>query len=261
MLTQKRLPWLVVSLLLITLGITFVITRKTSGEAKIQQTRQSTRTRILRPDDRVSLKPTKQEVLGDQAAPQLERLLENKIPEHIPIKIKIKKEKEKQFKDLKNEKWARDFELEVTNTGTKPIYELYLLLITDVRAAEGYRILAPLYYGRSELGTISTLATPEDVPIKPGESVTLKIHSGQLGAWDIKRKEEDRPLPKKIQIELQGLSFGDGTGYVGSGGQAVPRNAQERSQLDRCVNPRNKVTQRVKSGSDWVLAKTHLVMT
>ena len=36
-----------------------------------------------------------------------ERIFENKIPAHIPIKIKIKKEKEKSFKDLKNEKWPR----------------------------------------------------------------------------------------------------------------------------------------------------------
>ena len=36
-----------------------------------------------------------------------ERIFENKIPAHIPIKIKIKKEKEESFKDLKNEKWLR----------------------------------------------------------------------------------------------------------------------------------------------------------
>ena len=50
-----------------------------------------------------------------------ERIFENKIPAHIPIKIKIKKGKEESFKDLKNEKWLREFELEVTNTGDKPI--------------------------------------------------------------------------------------------------------------------------------------------
>jgi hypothetical protein len=57
-----------------------------------------------------------------------ERIFENKIPAHIPIKIKIKKEKEESFKDLKNEKWLREFELEVTNTGDKPIYFLYIML-------------------------------------------------------------------------------------------------------------------------------------
>src|SRR5215212_9334732 len=57
-----------------------------------------------------------------------ERELEDKIPKHLPIKVKIKKEKEKEFKDLKNDKWIRDFQLEITNTGNKPIYFLSFLL-------------------------------------------------------------------------------------------------------------------------------------
>src|SRR5450432_4703168 len=58
-----------------------------------------------------------------------ERVLEDLIPKHVPIKVKIKKEKEQSFKDLKNEKWAREFELELTNTGGKAIYSLSLMLV------------------------------------------------------------------------------------------------------------------------------------
>ena len=65
-----------------------------------------------------------------------ERIFENKIPAHIPIKIKVRKEKEESFKDLKNEKWLRQFELEVTNTGDKPIYFLYIMLGTNVKDRE-----------------------------------------------------------------------------------------------------------------------------
>jgi hypothetical protein len=50
-----------------------------------------------------------------------------------PIKIKVKKEKEQSFKDLKNEKWLREFELEVTNTGDRPIYYLEIVMDTDVK--------------------------------------------------------------------------------------------------------------------------------
>src|SRR5258708_1238763 len=57
---------------------------------------------------------------------QGERTIENTIPKDVPIKIKIKKEKEQSFKDLNNEEWVREFELEVTNTGDKPIYFLFL---------------------------------------------------------------------------------------------------------------------------------------
>src|SRR2546423_609332 len=58
-------------------------------------------------------------------ASQNERQLENLIPKHVPLDVKLTKEKEKAFKDLKNENWARDFELEITNTGEKPIYTFY----------------------------------------------------------------------------------------------------------------------------------------
>lgn len=71
-------------------------------------------------------------LISGSAASQ-ERIFENQIPAHIPIKIKIKKEKEASFKDLKNEKWLSEFELEVTNTGDKPIYFLYINLGTNVK--------------------------------------------------------------------------------------------------------------------------------
>src|SRR6266481_5168307 len=82
---------------------------------------------------------------GDAAkVQQEERVLESLIPKHVPLGIKIRKEKE--FKDLSNENWARDFELEVTNTGNKPIYSFYMLLKLDVTSAAGDQIVAPLYY-------------------------------------------------------------------------------------------------------------------
>src|SRR4029079_9406426 len=101
-----------------------------------------------------------------------ERVLEDKIPSHVPIKVKIKKEKEPAFKDLNNKKWAHDFELEVTNTGDKPIYSLSLMLVTDVKAAAGFSIVAPLSYGK--LGKLTDLASPDDVPIKPGETYVFR---------------------------------------------------------------------------------------
>jgi hypothetical protein len=172
-------------------------------------------------------------------APQ-ERVLENAIPKHVPIKVKIKKEKEESFKDLKNENWARDFELEVTNTGDKPIYELGLFLITDIKAAAGFRIVAPVYYGRTELGDIRTLATPDDIPIKPGESCILKIHPGQLEGWEIVKRKENWPVPKRIKVDFQSLSFGDGTGFAGTGGTALPRKLPLQSNLRKCLPQQNK---------------------
>src|ERR1700752_43787 len=111
-------------------------------------------------------------LLTSSSAALQERVFENKIPAHIPIKIKIKKEKEKSFKDLKNEKWLREFELELTNTGDKPIYFLYITMDTDVKFDRvGPEIVFPLTYGRAQLGDIVTKATSDDVAIKPGETM------------------------------------------------------------------------------------------
>lgn len=126
-------------------------------------------------------------------------------------------------RDLNNELWAREFELEITNTGTRPIYALDLLVLTDVTAAAGFRIVFPLYYGRNELGNIKTKAEPSDVPINPGENVSLKIHPNTVNAWDYKRKHENRPVPKRLEVKFEFLNFGDGNGYVGNDATALPR--------------------------------------
>jgi hypothetical protein len=81
-----------------------------------------------------------------------ERELEDRIPKHLPIKVKIKKEKVKAFKDLKNEKWARDLVLEVTNTGDKPIYLLHFnVILPEIRDEGGRNISFGLSYGGDKL--------------------------------------------------------------------------------------------------------------
>lgn len=212
----------------------FIATRLTTGQAAKNE--KPLTMKVLRAKTHAKKEPGPWEVAAfKKTLPQEEtsqddvRQLEDQIPKHVPIKIKIKKEKEAAFKDLKNEKWAREFELEVTNTGTKPIYFLYFIVWTDVKAAAGFRIDFPLYYGRHELGEIRTKAESTDVPIKPNETVSLKIHPSMLNAWDYKRKSENRALPKRLEVKIQFLSFGDGTGYVGSGATALPNATPEEA--------------------------------
>jgi hypothetical protein len=157
-----------------------------------------------------------------------ERELVDTIPKHLPIKVKIKKEKEKAFKDLKNEKWVRDFELEVTNTGDKPIYFLSLLLdLPEITAPDGIGIAFSIHYGRKELGYIETKAGPDDVPIKPGETYVFSFPDRKLLDWERFRQRENKPDAKKLILLFQILSFGDGTGFVGNGGMAVPHAPDE----------------------------------
>jgi hypothetical protein len=142
-----------------------------------------------------------------------ERILESLVKQELPIKVKIKKEKEQSFKDLNNRKWVREFELEVTNTGDKPIYFLYINLITDVKIDETTPLVFNLMYGRPELGDLVSKALPDDVPIKPKESYVLKFHPGQIPAWESSVAEGNHPDAMKLQVLPQLLSFGDGTGY------------------------------------------------
>jgi hypothetical protein len=231
---HTRFP--LVCLVVMALAISaFTTVQLSSGQAP-QAGNQPLRMKVLRDKARVKNSPNESEVAGfKKKLQEEERQLEDSIPKHVPIKIKIKKEKEAGFKDLKNERWAREFELEVTNTSTKPIYSLYLYVVTDIKAAAGFRIVFPLYYGRDELGNIRTRAEPTDVPINPGESVSLKIHPGQLDAWDLARRKENRPFPKHLKVSFQFLSLGDGTGYAGADGQALPRKIPEEDGLGACL--------------------------
>jgi hypothetical protein len=151
-----------------------------------------------------------------QPTPQ-ERLWENRVPKHLPIKVKVK--------NHNNEKWYRDVEVEVTNTGDKPIYYLMLVLFFgDVTMESGVGIGFPLRYGRPELSRIGeNRATPEDVPIQPGETYVFKPHEGLAKGWEGFRAKRNMRHPKKIGIRFEMLSFGNNTGFMGRDGGFVPR--------------------------------------
>jgi hypothetical protein len=102
---------------------------------KAAETHAAARTlkaKLLRRHDRMKLKPTTAEVglLRAQALPKEERTFEDKLPKYLPIKVRIRPEKEKAFKNLDNDYGARDLEVEVKNTGTKPIY--YMVFLVDM---------------------------------------------------------------------------------------------------------------------------------
>jgi hypothetical protein len=165
-----------------------------------------------------------------------ERELDNTIPKHLPIKVKMKKEKEKAFKDLKNEKWLRDFELEVTNTGDKPIYYLSLLIVLpEVTIPNGTDKMGfGLHFGRRERYDIETKAEPDDVAIKPGETYVFTLSEIRVQNWERFRLRENKPDPKRLILKFQLLSFGDGTGFWGNDGMAVPHAPDAKSSLGGC---------------------------
>jgi hypothetical protein len=155
-----------------------------------------------------------------------EREFVDKLPKHLPIKVRIKKEKEKAVKDLNNEKWPRDLELEITNTGTKPIYFLRMSLFTpDVTVQRGITLSFSIFYGTitKTSGPIDFQASPEDVPISPGETYVFRIPEFNVESWERARQRENWPDAKRLVLVFGLLSFGDGTGFAGTTGVAMPR--------------------------------------
>src|ERR1041385_2153731 len=125
-----------------------------------------------------------------QTSQQQERQVENKIPKHVPLDVKLTKEKEKNWKDLKNENWARDFQIEITNTGNKPIYAFGIHLDFDVPNEYQYDLTVDILYGRQEISDPRSIATADDIPLKPGESKIFTIPSRTLLSWEKGHREK-----------------------------------------------------------------------
>lgn len=163
------------------------------------------------------------------------RLFENRVPEHLPIKVKIKREKERRFRDLENQNWVRDLELEVRNVGEKPIYFLFFYVVVpdavlpDAKISGKGQALS-IVYGRTELADLNNEPTADDVPINPGETKVLMIEDAGLKSWDDQITR--RMLPARVRgarLIFQNLSFGDGTGFVGTSGVPWSKGGKEPS--------------------------------
>jgi hypothetical protein len=168
------------------------------------------------------------------------REIDNQIPQHLPLTVKLKKEDK--IKDLKNEQWVRDFELEVTNTSDKPIYYLeVVLVIPEVISEGGAPIGMPLRYGRMAFVKHDTKPVPEDVPIKPGETYTFKVPEMDQKGWYAHKAIGYMTDPKRIQLVFVHLSFGDGTGFRGTTGVPYPHEKQSLFELKPAALLRERV--------------------
>jgi hypothetical protein len=170
--------------------------------------------------------------LSVASSPQ-ERQVDNDLPKNVPLKAKLKTAKEAKFKDLKNEEWLRDFELEVTNTSDKPIYFVeFWLMLPETMSDNNNPVAYSLRYGRGDFIKYETRAIREDVPLQPGETHTFTISEGKQQGWREFRVRRNVPDPAKVRISFVGLSFGDGTGFT-SGGEAYPFK-KEPSSTSSC---------------------------
>lgn len=217
MYSYKKLSLMLLVLLITSAAIT-IATRNSHSQNNANTKKK---VKVLRRHDQLGQPPTVQEIAaasqeGTGQVAQQVRELEDKIPKHLPIKVKVK--------NLKNEKWARDLEIEVENRSNKPIYFLLLLLdLPDVLTENNHKLGFPLSYGRGDLVDFSTPLQPDDVPIRPGESYTFKIPERLRQGWErfVTRRGLSKDVPKKVRLVFQVLNFGDGTGFGTTGGVPV----------------------------------------
>jgi hypothetical protein len=162
---------------------------------------------------------------GVTPPPPPPRVYGNLIPGHVPLKVKVR--------NLNNERWARDLEVEVTNHSDKPIYFLKISILPGMKGDSGYDIAFPLRYGRPELVDLEEQIAPDDVPIPPGESYVFKIPEKNWRAWEFiaAKKKLKKNEPRKINIEFNLLNFGDGTGYVTTGAKPVTKKVSQGPEL------------------------------
>ncbi|HEX8282124.1 MAG TPA: hypothetical protein VF588_02165 [Pyrinomonadaceae bacterium] len=161
-----------------------------------------------------------------------EREVLDKIPKHLPIKVKVKRPE--RLKDGKNDDWLDDMEIEITNTGTKPIYYLHVRLdMPDVLGPNGIMYAFGYKYGRGALVAWEEPVLPDDVPLRPGETVTLNPPANHIKGWRGAREEGRIKNPKKIEFVFGVINFGDGTGFAGVQGTPMPRPRRRSSNDTR----------------------------
>src|SRR5205085_9952560 len=139
-----------------------------------------------------------------QSSQKEEREFEDRTPQHLPIKLKVKNLDK--VKDLQNENWVEDLEIEVENKSDKPIYFLYFGIdMPDVRAEDNNVMGFSLSYGRDDLIDFTARLQSDDVPIKPGETCILKIAEAWQQGWRnfTKRRGISNAAVKKVRIIFQ----------------------------------------------------------
>lgn len=146
-----------------------------------------------------------------------ERKAQVTVPSEIPVRLT-------DIRNLQNEDWLKDLEIEVQNTSTKPIYCLVVYIrfpdIPETTEVDGIPrgYIFMLLYGRLELLQRTEIATSEDAPIRPGERYVFKIPEAKWKGLksELARRNIPESVIKRVRIDVRTLIFGDGSGFIDS---------------------------------------------
>lgn len=148
------------------------------------------------------------------------RSVVNTIPARMPLKVEVRDAE--RVADASNGLWLRDLEVEVTNTGRRPVYFVSLLVLLPGAKLGGLQPVYKLKFGSPDLASFTSVARPDDVPLAPGESAVIKVPEDEAAIWEKWMARGAATDPREIVLVLHQLNFGDGTGFAGRDGRPMP---------------------------------------
>jgi len=120
----------------------------------------------------------------------------------------------REVRHLEADTWYNDVEIELKNTSSKPIYYVLAYLdFPDVPVPSAGIYGLPLDFGADQNIDYRRNADPNDPFIKPGETLVFRIPESMRKG--LKTQYEKTPdAMKRLELRLNVISFGDGTGFV-----------------------------------------------
>ena len=119
-----------------------------------------------------------------------------------------------EVRNLQNQHWWQDLEIEVKNISNKPIYYIrFGVSLPDSVGFNGNSWGIFMRYGRPALVSLKERLEAEDIPLKPGEVHVFKIPEIVWLTFSQRTEAESR----RVLLRIDTINFGNGTGVVAGG--------------------------------------------
>jgi hypothetical protein len=120
-----------------------------------------------------------------------------------------------EVRNLQNEHWARDLEIEVKNISSKPIYRISLGVDLPNIGSETSHYGFPLRYGDSSARFATDPVKPGAVSLKPGKTYVFRIPEMLWKGFENYMTMMSLPdfYTQRVVLRIEAVNFGDGTGF------------------------------------------------